>query len=164
MIYFKGRLYVLANKQLREALLKQYHDAPAAGHQGIEKTLERIRRTYYFPGMAKLIKEYVLSCDSCFRNKTHRHKEYGRIGEIPTPTQKGQQITLDFITGLSDSTDPITNVNYDGILTVVDRLTKRTWFLPWKSQWDAKEFTLLFLQRIYPEVGAPEAIISDRDK
>src|SRR5215208_2019861 len=88
MIYFKGRLYVPSNKQLRQAILNQYHDAPAAGHQGVEKTLERMRRTYYFPGMAKAVKEYVLSCDSCFRNKAQRHKEYGRLGEIPTPTRK----------------------------------------------------------------------------
>src|SRR5215207_11353500 len=70
---------------------------------------------------------------------------------------------LDFITGLPNSNDLMINVSYDAILTVVCRLSKYTWFLPWKSQWDSKEFAQIFLQRIYPELRVPEAIISDRD-
>ena len=162
-IYFKGRIYVPATKQLRDQILEEYHDSPIGGHQGVEKTLERIKRTYFWPGITKSVKEYIATCDSCFRNKAHRHKEYGQLQSLPTPTRQGQQISLDFITGLESSTDPCTNVSYDGILTIVDRLSKYTWFMPWKSQWDVKEFANIFIRYIYVELGVPEAIISDRD-
>ena len=163
LVYFKGRIYAPANKGLRDTILRQYHDAPASGHQGIEKTIERLRRTYFWPGMTKAVKEYVTSCDSCFRNKAHKHKEYGRLQSLPTPTKPGQQITLDFIMGLPNSNDLTTGVSYDGILSVVERLNKYTWFIPWKSQWDAKEFAQIYLQKLYPEIGVPEATITDRD-
>ena len=45
LVYFKGQLYVPADKQLRKQIMKQYHDAPVAEHQEIQKTLEQLRRT-----------------------------------------------------------------------------------------------------------------------
>ena len=163
LVYFKGRIYIPSDQKLRNTILQIYHDAPTSGHQGIEKTIERIRRTYYWPGMTSTVKEYIASCDSCFRNKAHRHKEYGKLQSLPTLTKPGQQITLDFVTGLPNSNDPTTGVSYDGILSVVERLNKYTWFIPWKSQWDAKEFAQIFLQKLYPEIGVPKATITDRD-
>jgi hypothetical protein len=40
---------------------------------------------------------------------------------------------MDFITKLPLSRDSATDVEYDSILTIVDRLTKWTYFLPYKE-------------------------------
>src|SRR5215213_8975982 len=143
--------------------MEQYQDAPIAGHQGVQKTLERLRRTWFWPGMLQQVKEYVLSCDLCFRNKAHRHKEYGHLQDLPIPTRQGEQISCDFITELPSSTDPVTGVLYDSILTIVEKLTKYTWFIPWHYRWDAKEFAHTFLRTVFQEIGTPDAVVSDRD-
>jgi hypothetical protein len=40
---------------------------------------------------------------------------------------------MDFITKLLLSRDSTTGIEYDSILTIVDRLTKWTYFLPYKE-------------------------------
>ncbi|KAL2014424.1 hypothetical protein VTN00DRAFT_1949 [Thermoascus crustaceus] len=52
IILFKGLVYIPA--KLREDLIKDIHKAPAHGHQGIEKTIERITQNFYFPGLRRM--------------------------------------------------------------------------------------------------------------
>ena len=64
---------------------------------------------------------------------------------------------------MSLSTDPVIGVLYDSILTIVEKLTKYTWFIPWHFGWDAKEFAHTFLRTIFQEIEIFDVIISDRD-
>ena len=52
-ILYLGLVYVPA--RLREEIVKDIHEAPAHGHQGIDKTIERITRNYYFPGLRRTV-------------------------------------------------------------------------------------------------------------
>ena len=40
-------------------------DMSMAGHIGVEQTLQRIRRRFLWPGVAKDMKNYVQSCLEC---------------------------------------------------------------------------------------------------
>lgn len=42
-----------------ERILYENHDAPTAGHYGMDKTLRRISSKYYWTGMRKAINEHV---------------------------------------------------------------------------------------------------------
>ncbi|ERF69956.1 hypothetical protein EPUS_08767 [Endocarpon pusillum Z07020] len=55
LILYKGLVYV-ANSA-KDTILRRYHEEMPAGHQGIDKTLERISRLYYFPQMNKSVRE-----------------------------------------------------------------------------------------------------------
>jgi len=44
---------------LVSVVLKYAHDDPLASHGGVHKTLERLRRYYYWPGWVKDFKEEV---------------------------------------------------------------------------------------------------------
>jgi len=46
-----------------------YHYGPTNGHQGVDKTFEKLRRNYWWPNMKKDIKNCISSCDVCGRNK-----------------------------------------------------------------------------------------------
>lgn len=62
---------------------------------------------------------------------TARHKPYGLLEPLPTAKRAWGSISMDFITGLPDSMVPDgTDVSYDAIWVVVDRLTKWAYFLP----------------------------------
>lgn len=46
-------------QDLREELLKDYHDAASAGHYGTDRTYAKISSKFYFVGMRKFIADYI---------------------------------------------------------------------------------------------------------
>ena len=56
---YRSKLYIPASDDLRLHVLRQAHNAPAAGHPGRSKTLELIAREYFWPGMRKDVERYV---------------------------------------------------------------------------------------------------------
>lgn len=56
-------------KKMILKLLSQEHDSPLDAHGGICKTLERLRRMYYWPRMPKQVREYISKCDICKTTK-----------------------------------------------------------------------------------------------
>ena len=60
-----GRLYVPDVKDLCLRILKDSHDHLLAGHLGIDKTTDLVRRDYTWSGVRKFIHDYILSCTTC---------------------------------------------------------------------------------------------------
>ena len=52
---------------LRQEVLRRNHDAPSAGHQGSEKTLQRLRQEAYWVNMAHDVDKYCEQCVVCQR-------------------------------------------------------------------------------------------------
>ena len=52
-LYFKHRLYV--PEPARHDLVKSLHNSPAGGHEGFFRTLHRIQRDYWWPGMSTFL-------------------------------------------------------------------------------------------------------------
>ena len=71
---------------------------------------------------------------------------------------------MDFIVKLPLSKDTITDIKYDSILVVVDRLTIYAHFIPWKEKGNAKDLAKVILKKIIANHGIPQSIISDRNK
>jgi hypothetical protein len=155
---------VLIPDSLVTRVIQQNHDEPTAGHTGVEKTIERITRTYTFPQLAKRVKEYVGNCDICQRIKHPRHKPYGFLQEIPLPEAPWESVAFDFVTGLPPSVHPVDGTTYDAILVIVDRFTKMTYLRSCRITITAEQFANLFLDTVYAKHGMPKEIISDRDK
>ena len=57
---------ILIPKQLVNEVLRNLH-GDFGKHPGITKTIIAYREKYYYPNMAQLIKEWVLSCEQCLR-------------------------------------------------------------------------------------------------
>ena len=58
---------------MREKVIKLFHDAEVGGHQGREKTKERIRQRAYWYGMATDVDIYIATCLKCSVNKRSRN-------------------------------------------------------------------------------------------
>jgi hypothetical protein len=56
-------------KMYREQIVKLCHDPPLAGHQGIERTIEKVKSRYYWRGISKDVSAYVKGCMECNQNK-----------------------------------------------------------------------------------------------
>ena len=71
---------------------------------------------------------------------------------------------MDFIVKLPLFKDTITDIKYNSILVVVDRLTKYAHFIPWREKGNAKDLAKVILKEIIANHGILQSIISDRDK
>ena len=91
---------------------------------GIGKTIAKIKQHYDFLGMKLVVESALAECDLCGRSKPGRYKPYGPLQPLPVAEQPWSSVTMDFITKLPLSKDSVTGVEYDSILTIVDRLTK----------------------------------------
>jgi hypothetical protein len=75
--------------------------------------------------MKREIAKYVSECDICQRVKASHLKTAGILQPLPIPSWKWEDISLDFIVGL-----PNTSQRHDSIWVIIDRLTKTANFLP----------------------------------
>ncbi|CAG2214403.1 unnamed protein product [Mytilus edulis] len=53
----------------RKQVLQCCHETKCAGHLGIHKTIEKIRQSFYWPGLQSDVRAYVASCALCNRRK-----------------------------------------------------------------------------------------------
>ncbi|MBW0552661.1 hypothetical protein O181_092376 [Austropuccinia psidii MF-1] len=67
--------------------------------------------------MTQFIKDYVLSCQKCSRNKNIHHKSFGILKTLPLPNGPWICLSMDFLTQL-----PLSN-SFDSILVIVDRFS-----------------------------------------
>jgi hypothetical protein len=159
LLYYKGdRLYVPADRTLRTRILHECHDTPLAGHVGKDKTMEAVKRRFYWPGMDADVAAYVTSCDACQRNKPSTHATMGKLMPLPVPTRPGQVWSMDLITQLP----PSRNGN-DAIAVWVDFSTKLRHFAATKTTVTAPQLAALTIRNVVRLHGVPQAIVSDRD-
>lgn len=162
MVHWKNWIYV--PRKMRTEIIQRHHDRATEGHFGVDKTLEKISRNFYFPGMRKEVEKYIKDCQDCARNKAERHKPYGKMQSPEPPSQPWEAIALDFIVKLPISEEPLTGTVFDSVLVVTDYLTKYAYFLPYKESSNAEELAYTFLRNIVGNHGIPQRIISDRDR
>jgi hypothetical protein len=143
-------------------LVKEIHEERASGHPGIERTIEKITRDYYFPGLRTMVKRIIQECDICARTKAARHAPYGHLQSIEPPKEAWKEIAWDFIVKLPPSREPMTEATYDAIWVVTDRLTKYAYFIPYKEASSATDLAYIFQRTIHSQHGLPHSIITDR--
>lgn len=83
---------------------------------------------------------------------------------LELPERPWEDISMDFITGLPQSKDPVTGLAYDAICSVICRLTKAGEFIPFRKNYTAEQLGYVINDRIIRHHGMPKTIISDRDK
>ena len=157
--YKEDHILVIPNyTTLRKTIMEEHHDSKYSGHLGIHKTVQLIKRSYWWPQMREHIKKFVRSCHSCQRNKTDTQGVAGLLKPLQIPYSPWTSISMDLITDL-----PQTKIGHTAILVVVDRLTKMAHFMPCSTTVTAPQVAQLFLDFIVKLHGIPKEIISDRD-
>ena len=160
-LLYAGHLYVAADTSLRTEIIRRYHDDEFAGHFGYKQTVELTRHSYNWPGSSKDIKVYCRHCIPCQKGKARRHKPYGLLKSLPTPTRAWGSVTMDFITDLPPSKG-YNGAVYDAVLVTVDRLTKMAHYTATRKDIDAPTLAGLFLYKHVRLHGVPDNLITDR--
>ena len=155
-LLFFDNLVVIPSVPLQLEVLRQRHSSLVAGHFGVAKTVELISRDYHWPGLRKSVKKYIRGCDVCSRTKSSRHAPYGLLQPLPVPSERWQDVSLDFITDLPDSR------GFDSICVIKDRLTKQAHFIACNKTITAEQLAELFIAQIFRLHGCPKSLLSDR--
>ena len=151
---------ITSEEQDKRKIIQAYHDVPAYGHPGINRTRDLGAKYYWWPQLARDIQEYVKGCAQCQQNKVNTHPQKAPLNPI-TPAVGAlpfQTISMDFIVKLPEL------AGYDSILTIMDHdCTKMLITIPCRETITAEGVAKLFLRQIFPRFGLPSKIISDRD-
>ena len=100
VIYYKGRIYLVPDSQLRERILQAAHDSPLSRHQRFWKTYMVVRERFTWKGLKEDVLRYVRECEACQWNKGELTYPTGLFQPLPIPEGKWESISTDFITGL----------------------------------------------------------------
>ena len=88
------------SEEEKNQILYEYHDAPTGGHQGIERTIKRIRLNHNWPGLTKDVERYIAKCKSCQKNKLSRRIKAPLV-ITDTPSKPFEKCALDILRPLT---------------------------------------------------------------
>ena len=161
MLYHKDKVEGQTVYQLcvpigrRDNVLRLAHDSVFGGHMGERKTRERIRLSFYWPGLKQSVKAYTDSCHECQLRSQKRTLDRVPITPITRDDVPFQTLNMDCIGPL----DPPSAQGHKYCLCIVDNCTR------WPSIYLLKSLTAKAvceaLLDLLVNVGVPKVIISD---
>ncbi|WVZ85001.1 hypothetical protein U9M48_031966 [Paspalum notatum var. saurae] len=135
VLWFKNRLVVPKDMELRKKILDEAHTSVLAMHPRSNKMCQDLKQKFWWTRMKREIAKYVSECDVCERIKADHLKPAGPLQPLAVPAWKWEDIHMDFVVGL-----PRTQKGYDSIWTYAE----------------------LYIARIVSLHGVPRTITSDR--
>lgn len=155
LVYRKDKncLLFYVPKTMQSNVIRVCHDE--IGHVGLDKTIEVIRRSYWFPNMRENVKEYISNCLKCIVYNPNSGKQEGFLHNIPKGDVPFDTIHVDHCGPLERSK------KYNKfIFVVVDGFTKFTKVYPCKST-NSNE-AIKYLKQYFYAYSKPRRVISDR--
>jgi hypothetical protein len=83
-----GRIAIPSVPTLRQLIMRELHDPPYAGHIGSRRTQEAIARIYWWPNLAREVRDYVRSRHICQVNKTGNERPGGLLQPLQVPDRR----------------------------------------------------------------------------
>jgi hypothetical protein len=156
-LWYKDRLYLCKNSQLKQKVLLELHTSPVGGHSGFLKTYHRVKKDFFWDGLKNDVQRFVAECLVCQQNKVETIKTPGLLQPLSIPSQRWEEVSMDFITGLPKSEGKSV------IMVIVDRLTKYAHFCALSHPFKASTVATAFMETVQKLHGSPKIIVSDRD-
>ena len=147
---------ILIPKQLVNEVLRNLH-GEFGRHPGISKTIIAYREKYYFPKMAQLIREWVMSCEECIResriDRSLTRPPLQNPNEHITTPEDAMQI--DLVPELPPSG------GYTNIVTAMDVFSRYLFAYPTSNQ-DATTIAKVLINIMTKHAYLPTTLISDK--
>lgn len=138
----------------RANVLADLHDAPTAGHFGVERTLERLRTRYYWPGMRAYVANYIKQCVPCQRYKVDTRKPAGLV-QTPATARRFDVTAIDLFGPLPETKD-----GNRWIFIIEDVCSRWVELFALKAATSA-ECAKILINEIYFRFGTSRRVISD---
>nr|GEY40673.1 hypothetical protein [Tanacetum cinerariifolium] len=139
-------------------IMHESHKSKYSIYPGSDKMYQDRKKLYWWPNMKADIATYVSKYLTCTKVKAEHQKPSGLLVQPKMPEWKWDNITMDFVTKLPNSSQ-----GYDTIWVAVDRLTKSAIFTPIRETGPMDKLPRIYLKEVVKRHGIPVSIISDRD-
>ena len=136
-------------------ILRECHDSPTGGHQGVLRTFKRIKTRYAWPGMLSDISRYVKKCPKCQVMKPSASQNVP-MTITTTSTYIFEKVFMDIVGPL-----PLTPRNNRYLLTVQDDLSKFLVAVPIPNQ-ESQTIAEAFSRKFICNYGVPKIIQTDQ--
>ena len=111
-----SKIMTITSENEKQEIMKIFHNSPVGGHQGVTRTLKRIKTMYRWDNMNTDVALFVKNCASCQSNKLTPNQKIPM--KITTTSSKPfEKVYLDIVGPL-----PISHLNNRYILTFQDDL------------------------------------------
>lgn len=140
-------------KGVRWQVVKLNHDD--IGHFSVDKTLEKVKSSYWFPKMRVFVKKYVASCLECAYSKSSGGKKPGYLHPI-------NKIDIPFDTIHIDHVGPFVRSGRGNmhILVIIDAFTRYVYLKPVRNT--KSSISIRALKEYFGIFGVPRRLVSDR--
>ncbi|GFX51658.1 protein NYNRIN [Trichonephila clavipes] len=139
----------------KRKILEITHESVFGAHLGAHKTIQRIKFSFYWPGMLKEIKAYCSSCHGCQHRKVIRSVDKIPITPVSRPELPFQVVKVDLI----GPVDRVSSQGHKYILCLMDQHSRWPEAIPLKSL--TAKSTCEALLEIFSRTGIPEVIVMD---
>jgi len=106
--------------------------------------------------MSRYISQYISTCDLCLQTKPWRHSPVGELQPLSIPDARWDILSVDFMVELPKSS------GHDAVMTIVDSISKRVYFVPMHTTATAEEAARLFLYHVWKLHSLPKRVVSNR--
>ena len=147
---------ILLRKQLVDEVLRSLQ-REFGKHPGITKTIKAYRQKYYHPNTAKLIRQWVVSCEQCIRESRVEDRLTQPVLQNPNEhiTAPEDAMQRDLVPELPPSG------GYENILTAMDVFSRYLFAYSISSQ-DTKTIARVIMNIKTKQAYLPTTIFSDR--
>ncbi|WVZ80576.1 hypothetical protein U9M48_028042 [Paspalum notatum var. saurae] len=97
VLWFKHRLVVPKDIELRKKILDEAHTSMFTIHPGSNKMYQDLKQKFWWTRMKREIAKYVSECDVCQRIKADHLKLAGMLQPLAIPAWKWEDVHMDFI-------------------------------------------------------------------
>jgi O-acetyl-ADP-ribose deacetylase (regulator of RNase III) len=137
-------------------IISEFHNGILGGHQGISRTVKRIKMHHSWKGMKADVIDFIKKCSSCQVHKASNHTVKQPMVITTTAKTPFEKIFMDIVGPITTS---YRNNSY--ILTIQDDLTKYSLAIPIPKH-DANTIAKEFVEKFVCFHGAPKSIVSDQ--
>ena len=152
-----GQICVPNNDVLRYKIVLEAHEPLFAGHFGERKTLDTVRRYWWWPHMKDTVHRVVAFCPICQCDATKKQSDEGPYRPI-LASAPWEVVTVDFVSGFT----PSHRHRYTACCVVCDRFTRMIHLEACRDHATAQEAVGMMLRMIISRHGCPRIILSDR--
>ena len=110
-----SRIIVLEKEEIKAQVAQELHSTLYSAHPRIQRTIARVRRSFFWKGMLGDIWQFVENCPVCQTEKSDHTLAKGKLMSTQVPETKWNEISIDFVTDLPPSAN-----GRDSILVTVD--------------------------------------------
>ncbi|GBL99975.1 Retrovirus-related Pol polyprotein from transposon 17.6, partial [Araneus ventricosus] len=147
---------IVLPKSKREYVLRMAHELPLAGHLGEQKTKQRIKYSFFWPGIKKDVKEFCQTCKQCQVRRAITYRDRIPIQPVVRPENPFEVWSVDCIGPL----EPPSRRGHRFVICAVDTCTRWAEAIPVKKI--TAKTTCDVLMKIFTTTGFPEVICTDQ--